>query len=275
MPFFDVPELQIDPGDDLDQAEEKVRAAFEEIGLDFSSMAWINSRLPKTLVDDCRFFCTRGGTGMLVSVLSVGRWQEKETLSVLNIVLGLRLDPHQPGQKVRLRYFSAVEVPAELLLISGDLVFSEFEARACLVARFGEDLRPQNCQPMAAAGMYLVRSVLGAEVSLLGAGAPEQLAGAVCDSLDSVELPVDEPLNSLILLGCLFGEMVRNQVDLDSSWMALRQIELWPAVVFSRKKANRSDSVVFSPMDHIRNLVISRDRAALGRALDELKTVCR
>ena len=208
------------------------------------------------------------------SVLSVGSWQEKETLSVLNIVLGLRLEPRQPGRSFSLRYYSVAAVPPELLIISGDTDFSEFEARACLVARFGEDLRPQDCQQMAASGMYLARSLLGAEVDLLDPGAPSRLAEAVCDRLACEELHVTEPLNMVILLGCLFGEMVRSQVKLESSWMALRQIELWPAVVFSRRKSTTSDSIVFSPMDHIRSLVGSRDRDALRRALEELKTVC-
>ena len=274
MPLFDIPEVQINAGDSLDGAEVKVRSAFEEAGLDFSGMAWINSRLPKTIADECRFCCTRNDDSMLVIVLSVGSWQEKATLSVLNIALGLRLDPQRPGTKVRLRFFSAADVPSELLLIGGDTVFSEFEARACLIARFGEDLKPQNCQQMAAAGMYLSRSVLGTEVSFLDPGSPDQLAAAVCDKLDLEELPVDEPLNSMIVLGCLFGEMVRAQVDLESSWMALRQFESWPAVVFSRRKSTESDNVAFSPLDHIRGLIRSRDRAVLGRAIEELKTVC-
>ena len=91
MPFFDIPELQIAPGDDLDAAEMKLRSAFEEAGLDLSGMAWVNSRLPKTIADECRFFWSRVGKEVFFSVLSVGSWQEKETRSVLNIVLGLRL----------------------------------------------------------------------------------------------------------------------------------------------------------------------------------------
>ena len=274
MPFFDVPELQIAPGDDLDKAELKLRSAFEEAGLDFSGMTWVNSRLPKTIVDDCRFFWSRVGDERFFCVLSVGSWQEQETLSVLNIVLGLRLDPQQPGRDFFLRYYSVAEVPPELLIISGGTALSEFEAKACLVARFGEGLRPQDCQQMAASGMFLARSILGAEVDLLDSEAPSRLAEAVCDRLDCEELPVAEPLNMVIVLGCLLGEMVRNQVKLESSWMALQQIELWPAVVFSRKKSTSSDSIVFSPMDHIRGLVLSRDRDALRRAIEELKTVC-
>ena len=274
MPFFEIPEFQIAPGDDLDTAESKLRSAFQEAGIDFSGMTWVNSRLPKTIADDCRFFWSRVGKEMVFSVLSVGSWQEQETLSILNIVLGLRLDPEQPGRDFCLQYYSLAEVPPELLMISGDTALSEFEARACLVARFGEDLRPRDCRQMAAAGMYLVRSLLGTEVDLLDPGSPSRLAEALCDRLDEEKLPVEEPLNMVILLGCLFGEMVRHQVKLESSWMALRQIELWPAVVFSRKKATGSDSIVFSPMDHLRGLVSSRDRDALRRAIEELKTVC-
>ena len=112
----------------------------------------------------------------------------------------------------QVHFFSVLEVPPVLLLISGDTLFSEFEARACLVARFGEDIRPENCQQMAAAGMHLVRSVLNTEVSLLDPGSLDELARVVCDSLEAEELPLSEPLNSMILLGCLFGEMVRNQI---------------------------------------------------------------
>ena len=41
MPFFEMPEFQIAPGDDLDTAELKLRSAFEEAEIDFSGMAWV------------------------------------------------------------------------------------------------------------------------------------------------------------------------------------------------------------------------------------------
>ena len=64
MPFFEMPEFQIAPGDDLDTAELKLRSAFEEAEIDFSGMAWVNSRLPKTIADVCRFFWSRVGKEM-------------------------------------------------------------------------------------------------------------------------------------------------------------------------------------------------------------------
>ena len=269
-----IPDVRISPGECLEEAEAKLSAAFEEAGIDFAGMDGINSGLP--CQDRCKFFRSGADASLLISVLNTGEWEENETLNVLNILLGLRLAPHEPGKKVQIHFFSALEVPGVLLLIGGDTVFSQFEARACLVARFGEDIRPENCQQMAAAGMHLVRSVLGTEVSLLDPDSPDELARAVCDSLDSEDLPVAEPLNSMILLGCLFGEMVRNQVDLESTWLALHQFEPWPAVVFTRKeKTDESDSVAFSPLAHIGSLISSGDRSALSRALEELKSVCQ
>ena len=86
-----------------------------------------------------------------------------------------------------------------------------------------------------------------------------------------------EPLNSMILLGCLFGEMVRTQVDLESKWLKFPRFDpSWPIVVFTRKEnTEESDCVLFSPVAHMGGLLSSRDRGALSRALEELKSVCR
>lgn len=258
----------------MDEAEARVSSAFEEAGIGFAGIQDINSRLP--CVDSCRFFESHVDEAVLVSIVSVGAWDENETLNVLNILVGLRLNPYPRGNTVRIRFFSSEVVPPVLLLIGGDTVFGEFEARACLVARFGEDIRPENCQQMGAAGMQLAHSVLGTEVSLLATESPDELAHAVCDTLKREELPVAEPLNSMILLGCLFGEMVRNQVDLPSTWLALPQFNPWPAVVFTREeKSDGSDSVAFSPIAHIGSLLKSRERDALGTALEELKSACQ
>ena len=275
MSLFSIPDVQIAPGECLEEAEARLSAAFEKAGIEFLGMDRINSGLPCR--ERCKFFCSGSDAGLLISVLSIGDWGKNETLNVLNILLGLRLEPHQPGKKVEVYFFSALEVPAVLRLIGGDTVFSEFEARACLVARFGEDIRPENCQQMAAAGMHLVRLVLNTEVSLLDPDSPDELVRAVCDSLEAEELPVAEPLNSMILLGCLFGEMVRTQVDLESKWLKFPRFDpSWPIVVFTRKeKTEESDSVLFSPVAHMGGLLGSRDRGALSRALEELKSVCR
>ena len=275
LSLFSIPDVQIAPGECLEEAEARLAAAFEKAGIEFLGMDRINSGLPCR--ERCKFFCSGSDAGLLISVLSIGDWGKNETLNVLNILLGLRLEPHQPGKKVEVHFFSALEVPAVLRLIGGDTVFSEFEARACLVARFGEDIRPENCQRMAAAGMHLVRLVLNTEVSLLDPDSPDELVRAVCDSLEAEELPVAEPLNSMILLGCLFGEMVRTQVDLESKWLKFPRFDpSWPIVVFTRKeKTEESDSVLFSPVAHMGGLLGSRDRGALSRALEELKSVCR
>jgi hypothetical protein len=274
LSLFSIPDVQIAPGKRLEEAEARLCAAFEEADIEFFGMDRINSGLPCR--DHCKFFCSGSEAGLLVSVLSIGDWDENETLNVLNVLLGLRLEPHQPGKKVQVHFFSVLEVPPVLLLISGDTLFSEFEARACLVARFGEDIRPENCQQMAAAGMHLVRSVLNTEVSLLDPGSLDELARVVCDSLEAEELPLSEPLNSMILLGCLFGEMVRNQIELESAWLALHQFEPWPAVVFMpEEKTAETDSVAFSPVAHIGSLLSSRDRGVLRKALEELQSACR
>tara|TARA_B100000809_G_scaffold48710_2_gene43456 strand:+ start:1906 stop:2730 length:825 start_codon:yes stop_codon:yes gene_type:complete len=274
LPFNNIPAVEIAPGCGIDEAEEKVCAVFEDADLGFASIPDINSRLP--CADLCRFYESRVDGEVLISVVSIGCWEENETLNVLNILVGLRLNPYPRGRNVRLRFFSAEEVPSVLLLIGGDTVFGEFEARACLVARFGEDIRPENCQQMGAAGMHLVHSVLGTKVSLLASESPDALEGAVCDTLEREGQPVAEPLNSMILLGCLFGEIVRSQVELSSSWLPLPQFQPWPAVVFTRaEKSDGTDSVAFSPIAHIGSLLESRERGSLGRSLAELKSTCR
>ena len=274
LPFNNIPAVEIAPGCGIEEAEEKVCAVFEDADLGFVSIRDINSRLP--CVDLCRFYESRVDGEVLISVVSIGSWDENETLNVLNILVGLRLNPYPRGRNVRLRFFSAEEVPSVLLLIGGDTVLGEFEARACLVARFGEDIRSENCQQMGAAGMHLVHSVLGMKVSLQSPESPDALDKAVCDTLEREGQPVAEPLNSMILLGCLFGEIVRSQVELASSWLPLPQFQPWPAVVFTRaEKSDGTDSVAFSPIAHIGSLLKSRERGILGRSLEELKSTCQ
>lgn len=274
LPFNKIPAVELVPGCQIEQAEEKVCSAFAEEELGFVSIQEINSRFP--CLDLCRFYETViDEDDVLVSIVSIGSWEEHETLNVLNILVGLRLNPDPLGRNVRMRFFSVDEVPAVLQLIGGDTVFSELEARACLVARFGEDIRPENCQQMGAAGMHLVHSLLGAEVSLLAVGASDTLEQAICDTLEREEPPASEPLNSMILLGCLFGEIVRSQVKLSSTWLALPQFKPWPAVVFTRaEESDGKDSVAFSPIAHIRSLLESRERGVLGKSLEELKSAC-
>jgi len=225
-----LPEVEIEPGDTLQKAEERVERTFEAVGLELVAFESLNTSLPCS--DVCHFFHVESDDAPSVVVVCVERWSEETVITVLNVLLELRMDPEPPGSRLRVRFASAYAVPDVLELLFGDALISDLECRAALVARFGHELEPSDCTQFAAAATQLGRSHFGVEISIIDPQGVERLIELVCDHLRPAA-PPGEPLNALIVLGCLLGELLRSAVGRPTRWARNRQFDPWPGLLIS------------------------------------------
>jgi hypothetical protein len=199
-------------------------------------------------------------------------WDEQSMITVLNILLEMRMDPEPPGARLAFHFYSAHEVPEVLRLLFADSMVSEFECRSSLVARFGNDLEPEHCQQLAAVAMSLVRECFSITTAF-GDPQGEGRIEAVVAQLQKKEGGLDaEPLNSLIVLGCLYGELLRARLPYPSRWARVKHYRPWPALIFSAPprgpKAGEGASspppdVAFNPIAHLIHLFKNGERSFL------------
>jgi hypothetical protein len=225
-----LPQVEILPTDTLQKAEERVEKAFESLGLELVGFENLNTVLPCS--DSCHFFHVELDERPHVIVVSAAPWDEEAVITILNVLLELRIDPDPPGSRLRIGFFCAHPVPDVLALLFADHGIADFECSAALVARFGHELEPTDCTQLAAAATFLGREHLGVHIEILDSHGAERIMDAVCEHLRDEELP-SEPLNSLVLYGCLFGEILRTRLGCPSRWASIRQFEPWPGLVFS------------------------------------------
>jgi len=276
---MDFPRVEVLSDDSIDQADERVEKAYEDAGAEFVAFENLNSSLGHA--GHCHFFHAVLDDRPAVVVVATGEWDEETTITALNVLLELRLDPDPPGSQPQFRFHSHEAVPEILTLLFGDSPLSELEWRACLVARFGHELSASASQQLATVACYLSRSVFGVELAL-GDDSLDGIASVVCERLAAAHPPA-EPLNALILYGCLFGECLRAIVDRPSRWLRVRQFDPWPALVFANSSPDEdvdagsqtADQIAFSPIAHVIHLYQTGERDALKIAADGLKAKCQ
>jgi hypothetical protein len=225
------PEVEIKPTDTIAEAEKKVERAFEARGAALLAFENLNAHLPTSPV--CHFFQAHLDDRECVLIVMAAEWDEKSLLTVLNVCLNIRLDPDPPGPPPLFRFYGAHAVPPVLLTLFGDAPASEFECRAALVARFANDLRPSQAYQLSAVGMHLLRECFGVRLDYYTPGGEALVGKAIARELDAARFPEGgAPINSLIVLGFLFGEILRVRYPLASRWVRLKEHAPWPAVVF-------------------------------------------
>ena len=223
-----LPQVEILPTDTLQKAEERVEQAFESLGLELVGFESLNTVLPCS--DTCHFFHVEIDERPHVIVVCTDEWDEETVVTVLNVLLELRLDPDPPGARLRVAFFGAYPAPDVLELFFADHAIADFECGAALIARFGHDLDPSECTRLAAAAVFLGRDLFGVDTGILDPGGDKAVSDVVCGALH-VEGLSAEPLNSLILYGCLLGEILRSRIGGPSRWARIRRFEPWPGVV--------------------------------------------
>jgi hypothetical protein len=227
------PEVEIQATDSIAQAEKKVERAYEEKGGVLLAYENLNSLLPTSPY--CHFFQVRLDGRECVVVVMSADWDEKSVLTILNVLLNIRLDPDPPGRPPLFRFYCAHPVPPVLATLFGDLPASDFECRAALVARFGSELQPSQSLQLAAVAMHLLRECFGVRSSFYDPRADERIARAAAEEWRGRIPEGAAPLNALIVLGFLHGEVLRARLLHESRWVRLKDAATWPVLVFGSR----------------------------------------
>lgn len=235
-------EIDIQPGDTLAQACQKVRNAYREAGALVLAFEHLNTLLP--ISSFCHFFHVELEGKVYVVVVSVKEWDENSTIEVLNVLLNLRLDPEPPGNWPLFRFHSAYPVSPVLLTLFGDEPASVFECRAALVVGYGVDVRPSQAYQLATVGVMLLRECFGMKSSLTDPEAEKAVVEAISRWFKAERFPEGgAPINSLVVLGFLYGESLRARLPYASRWVRLRDSPTWPVLVFGKAPEDRETAL--------------------------------
>ena len=288
------PQVEIRPGEPIHEADVRVENAYEALGGVVLAFDNLNSFLP--ISQFCHFFQVGVADRQLVLVVMTGEWDEKTLLTVLNVLLEIRMDPDPPGHTPLFRFHSLHPPPAVLLTLFGDSAVSDFECRAALVAHFGKDLAPSRALQFAAAAANLLRESLGITTDFYDSEGEIRVGHAVAENLRAENLPQEgAPLNALISLGFLYGEILRQRFPYESRWVELRDQGPWPVLVFGQAPAAVRNAqqggdgaaekapgaateqgsgvpqVVFNPLGSVVALYQEGDGQSLRSAADDLR----
>lgn len=277
-PSMQQPRAEIGEKDTLTDAIAKVEAAYEPLGATLLGFENLNSFLPVSTY--CNFFQTCVDGRERILVVMVGEWDEKAILTVLNVLLELRMDPDPPGSVPLFRFYGAGEVPAVLRTLFGDSKLCDFECRAVLLAHFGKELRPDQALQFAAVAQNLLRECVGVETGFFDPVGIETLNRAVVGRFVAERLGDDAaPLNALICIGFLYGEMLRVRYAYPCRWVALQAQGPWPLLAFSApaqvtpspvEGPAKQPSVVFNPIGTLISLYKGGKDGLLEEAAAEL-----
>ena len=149
-------------------------------------------------------------------------------------------------------FYSAQAVPPVLLGLFGDTPAADFECRAALVANFGNELAPSQAFQLAAVGVHLLRECFGFRTDFYEPEAEVDLGRSIVAGFGPDQFHRDgSPLNSLIVLGFLFGEVLRARLPYATRWARVRDCAPWPAlIVGAAAGADKAGipQLVFSPV---------------------------
>ncbi len=278
------PEVEIGPEESLLSAATRVARTFEARGSRLHPFDHLNALLPTSSV--CHFFQTRCGGRESVIVVMPREWSEQLTLTVLNILLNIRMDPDPPGPPPLFRFYCAHPVPPVLRGLFGDSPASDFECRAALVAQFGSDVAPSQAFQLAAVAMHLLRETLGISSGFFDPDGDLRIAEAVTEGFRAEEFPEDaSPLNAIIALGFLYGEILRARIRISSRWVRIKDSGPWPSLVFGSSDPAQAENaegvlqglpqVVFNPIGSVINVYQAGSVALLREATATLADLLR
>lgn len=287
---MEFPEVDITADDSIDSAAQKVEEAFEAHNSDLMGFEHLNSHFPTS--SWCRFYQTRLEGGEHLIIVTMAPWDEQSVLTVLNILLNIRLDPDPPGSSPRFRFLGPYPPPAVLQSLFGDAPVSAFECYAALVANFGNDLLSQDAMQLAAVAVHLLRERLGVSSGFFDLEGDLRIGSVVVEQFREDAFPAETvPLNSMILLGFLYGEILRSRLPYPARWVRLKDGTPWPLLVLGKEpEGGTADStslpegaavtpggvpqVVFNPISWVLNLRQTRVPALLRQATVELEGKC-
>jgi hypothetical protein len=227
---MDLPEIEVEPGASILQVSRHLEEACEERGINLSSYEALNTSLP--ISGTTNFYQAADGDGVqTIIVIVTEEWSDESLARIVNILLEIRADPDPPGTTLRFRFYSAHPVPRLLETLFGDFRISPLECRAALAASFGINLRPESCTRLASVGLQLLSSI-GIRTAFTDPDGIRAISDFVLREVRSLGLPRDgAPLNTLVCVGCLYGEVLRTLLSCRTEWASVKEYQPWPCLV--------------------------------------------
>lgn len=225
---MELPTLEITPGESVQKAADRLEQECRGRGVVLSGFETLNTVLPTS--GYANFFQARIGGAETIFLLMTEEWTNAALVRILNILLEIRADPDPPGSKLRFRIFSAHPVPVLLRTLFGDHRISPIECEAAMVARFGSELTAGDCTRLAAAALHFLRA-LGRRSDFRDPQGITVVQRTVLDEVRALGLPPEgTPLNLLICLGCLYGELLRSRLPHETEWTVVKEYLPWPCL---------------------------------------------
>ncbi len=225
----ELPELEIVPGEPIAQAVRRLQEQCRERGIQLCGFETLNTSLPISRYSN--FFQAWVNGKETIIVVLTEEWTNQTMVTILNILLEIRADPDPPGSRLRFKFFSPNELPPILKTLFGDHRVSELECRAAMAAFFGNDLQASDCTRLASVGLQLLKSI-GIRTSFDDSDGIRRVTQFILKEIYDLKFSPDgAPLNTLICLGCLYGEMVRTKLPFNTDWAMVKEYQPWPCLV--------------------------------------------
>lgn len=218
----DLPDVDLEPGMDLDEAHERAVSAFEEAGYHVTPGNLMNS-VGGPADGVAKLFNFQPEGEMHTGVVYTGDWSEDDANAVLNLVSGIRTDVGADG----LHIVSPVEPPETLQYLTGTHPRGAFAMAAMVEVQNGVAFTPESVPRYADVGRDLLAEHLEAEADVEDLASLELLDDVVLTALrrvDEEEQPFEgyEPREALMTVGALAGEVMRNgfeaELPVETEW---------------------------------------------------------
>jgi hypothetical protein len=226
---MDLPAIEIASGESVLEAAGRLEEICRTRGIRLSGFDTLNTSL--SISRFANFFQAWVDGSETIIVILTEELTPASLVKVLDILLEIRADPDPPGVKLRFRFFSAHPIPPLLDTLFGDHRISPLECRAAMAASFGIDMRADACPRLAAVGVQILAS-LGVMTDFKDPNGVTALRDFVLREIHGPRFPPDgEPLNTLICVGCLYGEMLRSRLPFKTEWALVKEYQTWPLLV--------------------------------------------
>jgi hypothetical protein len=226
---MDLPAIEITPGETVFEAAGRLEDACRAREIRLSGFDTLNTSL--SISRFANFFQAWIDGSETIIVILTEELTPGSLVKILDILLEIRADPDPPGVDLRFRFFSAYPIPPLLDTLFGNHRISPMECRAAMAASFGIDMRADACPRLAAVGIQILGS-LGVTTGFEDPKGIPALRDFLLREIHVLRFPPDgEPLNTLICVGCLYGEMLRSKLPYKTEWALVKEYQTWPLLV--------------------------------------------
>jgi hypothetical protein len=250
--------IEVSPREPLIAVIRRLDRACRERGIELCGFEKLNTALP--ISGFANFFqAWIDGVETIIVIMTeewskvvvTDEWTGMASDVILQLLLEIRAEPDPPGSRQRFEFYAAYPPPPILTTLFGAYRISPLECRAANVVKFGRDLRAESCTRLAAVGVKLLSS-LDASVDFYDPRGIDVLSRSILEEVHALRIPVEgAPINLLICLGCLYGELLRSRLPYPTDWAMVKEYYPWPGlVVWSRKPGDGapSRSLGFNPI---------------------------